>query len=151
MNGRNVIRFADIVRRIITMALTIGNWIMVGIIVIVGIIIAFFVSDEHKYGAIATIIITILLVICTIIGFNWYHTNLASGVRNYKDYKSEMENGIEREILITAEDGREIFYYEGKVDIESNHEDNYIKFEGEDGRRYMIYYGIQDTIQIIEK
>ena len=133
------------------MALTIGNWVIVGIIVIAGIIIALYVSDEHKYGAIATIIITILLVICTIIGFNWYHTNLASGVRSYKDYKSEMENGIEREILITAEDGREIFYYEGKVDIESNHEDNYIKFEGEDGRRYMIYYGIQDTIQIIEK
>ena len=90
------------------MALTIGDWVIVGVIVIAGILIA-------------------------------------------KDYKSEMENGIEREILITAEDGREIFYYEGKVDIESNHEDNYIKFEGEDGRRYMIYYGIQDTIQIIEK
>lgn len=133
------------------MALTIGNWITVGAIVIAGIIIALCVLDEHKYGAIATIIITILLVICTIIGFDWYHTNLASGVRSYKDYKSEMENGIEREILITAEDGRKIFYYEGKVDIESNHEDNYIKFEGEDGRRYMIYYGIQDTIQIIEK
>lgn len=133
------------------MALTIGNWVVVGVIIIVGIFIALAVSDEHKIGGIATIIITILLVICTIIGFNWYHTNLASGVRNYKDYKSEMENGIEREILITAEDGREIFYYEGKVDIESNHEDNYIKFEGEDGRRFMIYYGIQDTIQIIEK
>ena len=133
------------------MALTIGDWFMVGVIAIVGIFIALGISDEHKFGAIATIIITILLVICIIIGFNWYHTNLASGVRKYKDYKSEMENGIEREILITAEDGREIFYYEGKVDIESNHEDNYIKFEGEDGRRYIIYYGIQDTIQIIEK
>lgn len=133
------------------MALTIGDWFMVGVIAIVGIFIALGISDEHKFGAIATIIITILLVICIIIGFNWYHTNLASGVRKYKDYKSEMENGIEREIIITAEDGREIFYYEGKVDIESNHEDNYIKFEGEDGRRYIIYYGIQDTIQIIEK
>lgn len=133
------------------MALTIGNWVIVGVIVIAGILIALYVWYENKIGAIATIIITILLAICTIIGFDWYHTNLASGVRSYKDYKSEMENGIEREILITAEDGREIFYYEGKVDIESNHEDNYIKFEGEDGRRYMIYYGIQDTIQIIEK
>ena len=133
------------------MTLIIGEWFMVGIIAIVGIFIALGVSEEHTYGAIVTIIITILLAICTIIGFDWYHTNLATGVRKYKDYKSEMENGIEREILITAEDGREIFYYEGKVDIESNHEDNYIKFEGEDGRRYMIYYGIQDTIQIIEK
>ena len=40
---------------------------------------------------------------------------------------------------------------EGKVDIESNHTDNYIKFESEEGKRYIIYYGIQDTITIIEK
>lgn len=38
-----------------------------------------------------------------------------------------------------------------KVDIESNHEDNYIKFDDENGKRYIIYYGITDTIQIIEK
>jgi hypothetical protein len=58
---------------------------------------------------------------------------------------------MEREINITAEDGRQIFYYEGKFDVELNHEDNYIKFESEDGKRYIIYYGIQDTITIIEK
>lgn len=81
----------------------------------------------------------------------WYHTNTASGVRQMKDYQSELDNGIEREIVITAEDGREIFRYDGKVDIESNHEDNYIKFESEEGKRYIIYYGIQDTITIIEK
>ena len=68
-----------------------------------------------------------------------------------KDFQSELSNGIEREITITAEDGREIFYYEGKVDIESDHDDNYIKFESEEGKRYIIYYGIQDTITIIEK
>ena len=72
-------------------------------------------------------------------------------MRAVKDFQSELSNGIDREITITAEDGREIFYYEGKVDIESNHEDNYIKFESEEGKRYIIYYGIQDTITIIEK
>ncbi len=81
----------------------------------------------------------------------WQHTNTASGIRAMKDYRSELSNGIDREITITAEDGREIFHYEGKVDIESNHTDNYIKFESEDGKRYIIYYGIQDTITIIEK
>ena len=57
------------------MALTIGNWFVVGAIVIVGIIIALCLADEHKAGATATIIITILLVIGTIFGFDWYHTN----------------------------------------------------------------------------
>ena len=47
--------------------------------------------------------------------------------------------------------GAEIFHYQGKVDVESDHIDNYIKFESEEGKRYLIYYGIQDTITIIEK
>ena len=58
---------------------------------------------------------------------------------------------LEREIIITAEDGREIFRYEGKIDIDNNHADNYIKFDDENGKRYLIYYGIQDTVTIIEK
>ena len=85
------------------------------------------------------------------VGVGWYNTNTASGQRAVKDFKSNINNGIDREITITAEDGREIFHYEGKVDIESNHEDNYIKFDSEEGKRYIIYYGIQDTIKIIEK
>lgn len=81
----------------------------------------------------------------------WHNTSTASGIRHMKDYKSELANGIEREIVITSEDGREIFRYEGKVDIESDHTDNYIKFESEEGKRYIIYYGIADTVTIIEK
>ena len=110
-------------------------------------------KDENKKKKLVISVAVIGLVITglTAFGFNWYNTSTASGVRSYKDWQSELNNGINREIIITAEDGREIFHYEGKVDIESNHEDNYIKFEGEDGRRYMIYYGIQDTILIIEK
>lgn len=68
-----------------------------------------------------------------------------------KDFRSNLSNGIEREITITTEDGREVFRYQGKIDVESDHTDNYIKFESEDGKRYIIYYGIQDTVKIIEK
>ena len=70
-----------------------------------------------------------------------------------KDFHSNMENGIEREITITAEDGREIFHYEGKCDIETSHanSENYILFESEEGKRYIIYYGVQDTVLIVEK
>ena len=100
-------------------------------------------------------IITILLSIAIIFGqiklTLWYNTNTAQGIRNVKDFQSQINNGIEREITITSEDGRQIFHYEGKVDIESNHTDNYIKFESEEGKRHIIYYGIQDTIIIKEK
>ena len=98
-----------------------------------------------------TATISAIIIILIVIGIKWYNTHTASGVRAVKDFQSELSNGIEREITITAEDGREIFYYEGKVDIESDHDDNYIKFESEEGKRYIIYYGIQDTITIIEK
>ncbi len=138
------------------MALTLGNWLILGItfMIIVGLIlfcIYIFEYDNKLRDISIGVGITLVIHILIALGISWYNTHTASGIRNYKDFQSELSNGLDREIIITAEDGREIFYYEGKVDIESNHEDNYIKFEGEDGRRYMIYYGIQDTIQIIEK
>ena len=49
-----------------------------------------------------------------------------------------------------AADGREIFHYKGRCDIESDHADNYILFEDENGLRRMIYYGITDTVLIME-
>lgn len=136
------------------MALTIGNWILIAILVIIGLV-SIGIGLYEQDGAVPYVVggIVIVLAVVLIFVFNWYHKNTASGVRNYKDFTSEMSNGIDREITITAEDGREIFHYEGKVDIETDHEGsaNYICFETQDGKRYLIYYGIQDTLLIIEK
>lgn len=132
---------------------TLGNWIAFGILLLVGILVTIFIGADcySATGWIITGLVSIIVigVIMAIIG--WYNTNTAAGIRALKDFKSNVNNGIEREIIITAEDGREIFCYDGKIDIESNHEDNYIKFDDERGKRYIIYYGIQDTITIIEK
>lgn len=139
------------------MSLTLANWVLVIIIGFIGIVggiaagIHFFDEDRKVIGIIVGFLISVACIVGPIIFFQWRNTSTASGIRSYKDWQSELDNGLNREIIITAEDGREIFRYEGRVDIESNHEDNYIKFESEDGKRYMIYYGIQDTIQIIEK
>ena len=134
--------------------LTLGNWLLIIGCVILGIIITISIGVECDNGVVPYLITAItsaIIIILIVIGIKWYNTHTASGVRAVKDFQSEFSNGIEREITITAEDGREIFYYEGKVDIESDHDDNYIKFESEEGKRYIIYYGIQDTITIIEK
>lgn len=135
------------------MAITIGGWIFLIIIALFGLILSVAGGFAEDNFLLAVVGILITIIICIGAGgfMSWYNTSTASGIRNYKDYQSEMSNGIEREITITAEDGREIFHYEGKVDIESNHSDNYIKFESEEGKRYIIYYGIQDTILIVEK
>ena len=132
---------------------TIGQWV----VLVVAFIILTFSSvmiglySESWIAGIVSIVVSIGLTVALGFGLNWYNTSTASGIRNFKDYQSNLSNGIEREITITAEDGREIFHYEGKVDVESNHTDNYIKFESEEGKRYIVYYGIQDTITIIEK
>lgn len=134
--------------------LTFGNWLVVALILVSGGILGALAiyTDEIKAGII-TLIST--LIICMILVFTlaWYNTNTERGRRALKDNQSNFNGGIYREITITAEDGREIFHYEGKVDVETSHEgsENYILFESEDGRRYIIYYGITDTVLIIEK
>ena len=136
------------------MALTIGNWIFIGIIAIIGIITTItLIYGEFPIAGIVTIVSTIAVCIILMFSLSWWHNNTASGIRTMKDYQSNMNNGIMREITITAEDGREIFSYEGKCDIETSHQnsENYILFESEDGRRYIIYYGVQDTVLIVEK
>ena len=132
---------------------TIGQWIglVFTFIILVLISIGIWFYNESWIAGIVSIVVSIGLTVALGFGLNWYNTSTASGIRNFKDNQSNLSNGIEREITITAEDGREIFHYEGKVDVESNHTDNYIKFESEEGKRYIIYYGIQDTITIIEK
>lgn len=136
------------------MALTIGNWILIISIALIGIgfaAAAFY--EESTYVGIGLLIITIGICVALLFYCNWYNTNTAQGARNLKDQKSNLGGGLEREIIITAEDGREIFHYEGKVDIETNHDGNanYILFESEEGKRYIIYYGIMDTVLIVEK
>ena len=131
---------------------TIGNYVFLGFLAfaLIAISIMIGVGFESIAFGIDSGIVSIAIFIGAIFGINWYNTSTASGIRAYKDYQSNMNNGIEREITITAEDGREIFHYKGKVDVESDHEDNYIKFESEEGKRYLIYYGITDTIVIKE-
>lgn len=136
------------------MALTIGNWIVIGIVILAGAVFAIvaFCDDEAKAGIIICAV-AILLALGLMFGLSWYNKNTASGARAFKDFESNLQNGILREITITAEDGREIFHYEGKIDIETSHSENanYILFESEEGLRHIIYYGIQDTVLIIEK
>jgi len=98
------------------MALTIANWIVIGLIFILGISCAgYLFCNDSKSGAIIMILITIILCFGILVGFSWWHNNTASGARAMKDFQSNIHNGINREITITAEDGREIFHYEGKI------------------------------------
>ena len=94
-------------------------------------------------GAVCTLISMLVTGFCI-----WFFNGTAAGARMSKDFKSSL-HGLEREITITAEDGREIYHYSGKCDIET--QDKYILFEDENGKRQTIYWGALDTIIIQEK
>lgn len=131
--------------------MTIISWIIVGAIaVMLGCILLILWRNECEFKTILiSSIVSIAIIVGMIIGGFWYHDNVASGIREMKDQESALNNGIEREITITAEDGREIFYYKGKCDIETDN-GNYILFEDEEGKRQIIYWGVTDTIIISE-
>lgn len=133
--------------------MTIGFWVIVGTIAVCGIAVAIWLfcdrwADHNVRNGLIALLITAIVVVGAIgVGY-WYYNNTARGLRAMKDQQSELNNGLMREIIITAEDGREIFHYKGKCDIETS--DGYILFEGEDGLRRMIYYGALDTIIVVE-
>ena len=132
--------------------MTIGFWITAAVVLIIGIAFGIYLIVDSYDGptkGIIAILITLLLVAGILGGGYWYCNNTAGGARALKDQKSELNNGLMREITITAEDGREIFYYKGKCDIETDHS-AYILFEDEDGYRHIIYKGVQDTIIVNE-
>ena len=130
--------------------MTIGFWILAIVVGIIGIIFStmVWVLYDNAGGGVLGLMITIFLVLLIIGGGFWYCNNTAGGARAMKDQQSNLNNGLMREITITAEDGREIFHYVGKCDIETN--GNYILFEDENGLRQMIYWGITDTIIVSE-
>lgn len=129
--------------------MVVGLWLLFGIVIIIGVIIAAVLwATDSSIGAVITLLITALIAIGICWGGHWYCGSTANGIRAMKDQQSNLNNGLNREITITAEDGREIFSYKGKCDIE--HNDGYILFETEDNKRIMIYYGVTDTIIIKE-
>lgn len=130
--------------------MTVGMWILFGAVIICGVIIALMIwaSCDNLIGTVITLLITALVAVGICWGGHWYCGSTAEGIRAMKDQQSNFNNGLNREITITAEDGREIFSYQGKCDIE--HNDGYILFETEDNKRVMIYYGVTDTIIISE-
>lgn len=128
--------------------MTIAAVALLVILAVVGLFVSFMCfADEPKVGVIVLLIV-LLVWGGAFFSLKWYYGSTASGARALKDQQSNLNQGLNREITITAEDGREIYHYKGKCDIET--QDRYILFEGEDGLRRTIYWGITDTIIIEE-
>lgn len=129
---------------------TFGNWILFGVVAIIGGITVALVYSEYDWDTptICTLIIAIVVVILLMFGVGWYNTHTASGARALKDYQSNISNGIERTLKVVADDGYILYQREGKFDIEVH--DNYIVFD-EKGVRTILYRSLTSTLVIEEK
>ncbi len=128
--------------------MTIGAWILVIILGIIGIGFAmfYFLDDEKTYGLVA-ILITIIVIGGLILGLTWFYNNTGSGLRAMKDQQSNLNNGINRNIKVVESDGFVSYEFSGKADLEMH--DDYIVFESE-GKRTIIYKSYTSTIVITE-
>ena len=129
----------------------ISQWVIFGIIAVFGLSVTIIsLANGSPTGSVGSLLVTIIILFAFVGVSRWYNTSTASGARAVKDQQSELSNGLERSIVVTAEDGREIYRYEGKCDIETDN-DNYILFEDANHKRIIIYKGVQDTIIVSEK
>lgn len=128
--------------------MTIGAWILVVILGIIGIGFAvfYFLDDEKTWGLVA-ILITIIVIGGLILGLSWFYNNTGSGLRAMKDQQSNLNNGINRDIKVIESNGFVSYEFSGKADLEMH--DDYIVFESE-GKRTIIYKSYTSTIVITE-
>lgn len=129
---------------------TIGNWILFGILLVIGIVVTvcIYVDSYEIFPTIISSIVTIFVVALVMIGVGWYNTHTASGARALKDYQSNLSNGIERTLKVIADDGYIIYEREGKFDVEVH--DDYIVFD-ENHVRTILYRSLTSTLAIEEK
>lgn len=93
---------------------------------------------ETKFKLIIAVIVVIFAVIIGVI------INTASFKRGIVDFKSDLTGGLNREINVYTADGKLIKHFEGKIDIDSEH-DGAVKFDY-DGKRYIYYNCFVETI-----
>ncbi len=129
--------------------MTIGGWVLFGIIVAMAFAIAFIISlDFSKSGKAISFIIAGFISLIALGGMLWYFNCTADGQRQIVDQRSNLSNGLDRVVTVYTADGNVIAQYEGQIDIEAN-DGGYIKFDFE-GKRYMYYNCFVESIADIE-
>lgn len=90
------------------------------------------------------------LIVVVLIAFVswWYLGSTASGGRFRKDFKSEVDNGIPREIKVYNADGKVIMKEKGKFDIK--HTSRSLQYVDQHNRKHNIYFGDNSTVTVDE-
>lgn len=108
--------------------------VLITIVIVAALIIYKF--HNHPSGVTTVITIILMLMIMTCL---WHFTATEKGKRMLKDFTSNVSGGIPRQVKVYDINGKLIEEYEGRFDIETNH-NNYILFDDESGLRHIIYF-----------
>lgn len=130
--------------------MTIGGWIVFGLIAVV--VIPFFImilsECDTTSARVLAVIIALAIIAGSFFGLRWYYNNTASGQRALVNEKSNLNNGLNRTITIYTADGEVIAKYEGIIDIEEK-DGGYVLFDY-DGKRYTYYNCFVESIADID-
>lgn len=120
--------------------MTVGGWILYGVLVITtGIVtVCVTVEADNTSTKIISFVISAIVIISLTIGMRWYYSNTESGKRAMKSQESNFNAGIERRVEVYDVEGELIKEYEGKFDV--TYDDDRILFDDEKGKRHVIYY-----------
>lgn len=93
-------------------------------------------------------IIPFVFIVVIIAAVVWYFAATASGGRIRKDFRSEVDNGIPREIKVYNADGKVIMTERGKFDIK--HTDRSLQYVDQHNQKHNIYFGDNSTVTVDE-
>lgn len=122
---------------------------VIGVLALLAVVWYAYDQCSVKAGIIGGLIVLVVVALI-FVGLYWYNHNTAKGVRYLGEFQKNLNNGVEREIYIYAEDGREIYYYKGRIDIDDTKTAYCLYFYDQDGKSHIIHYGVQDTVIITE-
>ena len=92
-------------------------------------------KKPRNISLVVALILTITFIICNV----WYVNNTESGARMIKDFQSDTNGGIRRNVKVYSMTGEKTFEDEGVFDIEQS--DYRLKYINEKGKVIIIYLG----------
>ena len=129
--------------------MTIAGWVLFGILTLCiigfGFLLSRSASDEWgQRGRIASILISIGLVIAILCGMLFYFNHTESGKRAYHTQESDLNGGLIRTVRVYDVEGDIIAEYSGRFDVE--HNEDRILFDDENGNRHIIYFSVATVV-----
>ncbi len=121
--------------------MTIGGWILFGLLVVCYLgaaLFVIFVAETQRTGTVIALLSAAALTFVSYNGLQWYFTSTARGQRAVKTQESNLNNGIERTVEVYDAVGNLLRSYSGRFDID--YDENRIIFDDENNKRHVIYY-----------